>query len=40
VKLYVVTAPPSLRGIYDTWAACEAVVDGVAGALSKRRQSP
>jgi len=24
MKLYVVTAPPSFRGIYDTWAACEA----------------
>jgi len=33
VKLYVVTAPPSIRGIYDTWPACEAAVTGVAGAL-------
>ena len=31
-KLYVVTAPPSLRGIYDTWAACEKAVAGVRGA--------
>ena len=32
MKCYVVTAPPSIRGIYDTWAACDAAVDGVAGA--------
>ena len=31
-KLYVITAPPSLRGIYDTWAACETAVAGVRGA--------
>lgn len=24
MKCYVVTAPPSARGIYDTWPACEA----------------
>src|SRR6266446_7108943 len=32
MKFYVVTAPPSVRGIYDTWPACEAVVAGVARA--------
>jgi viroplasmin and RNaseH domain-containing protein len=32
MKLYVVTAPPSVRGIYGTWAACEAAVHGVRGA--------
>jgi hypothetical protein len=32
MKLYVVTAPQSLRGIYDTWAACEAAVTSVPGA--------
>lgn len=32
MKLYVVTAPPSIRGIYDTWAACDAAVSGVPGA--------
>jgi hypothetical protein len=32
VKVYVVTAPLSLRGIYDTWPACEKVVAGVRGA--------
>jgi ribonuclease HI len=31
-KVYVVTAPDSIRGIYDTWAACEAVVRGKSGA--------
>ena len=31
-KVYVVTAPPSIRGIYDTWDACRAAVSGVAGA--------
>src|SRR6266481_1248772 len=25
-KVYVVTAPPSIRGIYDTWPACDAAV--------------
>jgi hypothetical protein len=24
MKCYVVTAPASVRGIYDTWPACEA----------------
>jgi hypothetical protein len=32
MKVYVVTAPASARGIYDTWAACKAAVAGVAGA--------
>jgi len=31
-KVYVVTAPERIRGIYDTWAACEAAVKGVRGA--------
>jgi len=31
-KVYVVTAPEHLRGVYDTWPACEAVVKGVRGA--------
>src|SRR5262245_46014691 len=32
MSVYVVTAPESIRGIYETWAACEAVVSGVSGA--------
>jgi len=32
MKLYVVTAPPSLRGICDRWSACETMIAGVAGA--------
>jgi ribonuclease H-related protein len=28
MKLYVVTAPPPLRGVYDTWPACEKAVAG------------
>jgi ribonuclease HI len=31
-KVYVVTAPASIRGIYDTWEACRAAVSGIAGA--------
>ena len=31
-KVYVVTAPASIRGIYETWEECRAVVSGVAGA--------
>jgi ribonuclease HI len=31
-KVYVVTAPDRIRGVYDTWAACEAAVKGVSGA--------
>ena len=31
-KVYVVTAPASIRGIYDTWDACRVAVSGVAGA--------
>lgn len=31
-KVYVVTAPESIRGIYDTWEACRAAVTGVRGA--------
>jgi viroplasmin and RNaseH domain-containing protein len=36
MKCYVVTAPPSARGIYDTWAACDAAVDGVRDAGTSR----
>jgi ribonuclease HI len=31
-KVYVVTAPERIAGVYDTWAACEAAVKGVSGA--------
>jgi ribonuclease H-related protein len=31
-KVYVVTAPERIRGVYDTWPACEAAVRGVRGA--------
>ena len=31
-KVYVVTAPASIRGIYETWDACRVAVSGVAGA--------
>lgn len=31
-KVYVVTAPAAIRGIYDTWDACRAAVSGVTGA--------
>jgi ribonuclease HI len=31
-KVYVVTAPESIRGIYETWDACRAAVSGVRGA--------
>jgi ribonuclease HI len=31
-KVYVVTAPERVRGVYETWAACEAAVKGVKGA--------
>jgi ribonuclease HI len=30
-KVYVVTAPESIRGIYETWEACRAAVSGVRG---------
>ena len=30
--MYVVTAPERIRGIYDSWPACEAAVKGVRGA--------
>jgi viroplasmin len=43
VKLYVVTAPESIRGIYETWDACRAAVSGVRGAryqaVSSRAQA-
>jgi ribonuclease H-related protein len=32
MRVYVVTAPESVRGIYDTWDACRAAVSGVRGA--------
>jgi ribonuclease HI len=31
-KVYVVTAPERIRGVYETWPACEAAVKGVRGA--------
>jgi ribonuclease H-related protein len=31
-KVYVVTAPERIRGVYESWAACEAAVKGVRGA--------
>ena len=30
--MYVVTAPERIRGVYDSWPACEAAVKGVRGA--------
>lgn len=42
-KLYVVTEPPQIRGIYSTWAECEAKVRGVGGtrfqAVANRAQA-
>ncbi len=32
MKLYVVTGPESIRGMYETWAECKAAVSGVPGA--------
>jgi hypothetical protein len=35
MKANMVTAPPSVRGIYDTWAACDAAaVASCLGALA------
>lgn len=31
-KVYVVTAPERIRGVYESWPACEAAVKGVKGA--------
>ncbi len=31
-KVYLVSNPPLIRGIYDTWAECKAAVTGVRGA--------
>ena len=33
---YVVLAPEPVRGIYDTWSACEATVRGVRGAVYRK----
>lgn len=33
---YVVLAPEPIRGIYDTWPACEATVRGVRGAIYRK----
>ncbi len=33
---YVVLAPEPVRGIYDTWPACEATVRGVRGAIYRK----
>ena len=38
-KVYVVTAPERIRGIYATWPACEAAVKGVPGARFQAVQS-
>ncbi|MBI3825948.1 MAG: RNase H1/viroplasmin domain-containing protein [Candidatus Rokubacteria bacterium] len=42
-KVYVVTAPERIRGIYTSWADCEAAVKGVSGAryqgVSSRAQA-
>jgi ribonuclease H-related protein len=35
-RFYVVTAPDSARGIYETWVECKAQVDGVQGARYQR----
>jgi ribonuclease HI len=40
VKLYVVTQPASIRGIYRTWPECQAAVTGVAGARFQAVASP
>jgi ribonuclease HI len=40
VKLYVVTQPASIRGIYRTWPECQAAVAGVAGARFQAVASP
>lgn len=29
---YVVTAPPHVRGVYDSWSECKEAVEGVSGA--------
>src|SRR5262249_58901728 len=43
LKLYVVTTPAAIRGIYETWNACRAAVSGVRGAryqaVSSRAQA-
>ena len=38
MALYVVTQPESIKGIYDTWDACKAAVDGVKGARYQKVQ--
>jgi hypothetical protein len=40
MKVYVVTEPPSVRGISATWAACDTVVAGVSGARCLTRTAP
>lgn len=32
MKVYVVTEPESIRGIYETWPECQAAVSGIPGA--------
>jgi viroplasmin and RNaseH domain-containing protein len=32
MTFYVVTAPESARGIYETWAECKAKVNGIPAA--------
>jgi hypothetical protein len=36
VACYVVLAPEPIRGIYETWPACEATVRGVRGAIYRK----
>jgi viroplasmin and RNaseH domain-containing protein len=35
-KVYVVTAPDRIGGIYSSWPECEAAVKGVSGARHQR----
>jgi ribonuclease H-related protein len=39
MKVYVVTHPESVRGIYESWAACRTAVSGVKGARYQAVQS-
>ena len=38
-KFYVITRPETIRGIYETWAECEAKVRGVRGAVFQKVDS-
>src|SRR2546430_15166107 len=39
-KVYVVTAPERIRGIYASWPECQAAVKGVSGARYQAVASP